>query len=430
MDSSLSRICSTLTADEDMDRILIGMWRSHVGDMTRGMRKGKAWGSPYWKRWYDEVVLDVEEELCEAVCGDDGEKINDKEYCESDQDRHQVTDEAQLAETHPCEDGVVEYIPEVLQMAKCKFEHFFGMESGTSTQYQIDRSALTVAGWATCDVASYQEIERERLDRETCEEYEASMRQSQEDSIGGSCWSFADSNEGSVESQNAQVAKLIVALGENDEGRMAILRAVAERQGIVGEKALQRLIGGKARPEERLKVPSHLRSALCEIGLHEALVPINVITTVERDGASILVADEAWSDIEFEVALDSGAVIHVCSPDDCPGYVLEESSGSKRGQKFLMGDGGEIPNLGQKSLNLCDHGGNNVKSIFQIAAVTRPLMSVGRICDEGHEVTFNATVAVVKDKGGSEICRFERQPGGLYVAKMKLKNPMGFVRPE
>ena len=169
---------------------------------------------------------------------------------------------------------------------------------------------------------------------------------------------------------------------------------------------------------------------MCEIGLHEALAPINVITTIERDGASLLIADEAWNDLEFEVALDSGAVIHVCSPDDCPGYLLEESSGSKRGQQFLIGDGGHIPNLGQKSLNLCDNGGHNVKSVFQIAAVTRPLMSVGRICDEGHEVTFNAVMAVVKDQKGTEICRFERQPGGLYVAKMKLKNPMGFVRPE
>ena len=79
---------------------------------------------------------------------------------------------------------------------------------------------------------------------------------------------------------------------------------------------------------------------------------------------------------------------------------------------------------------MCDQGGNNVKSVFQIAAVTRPLMSVGRVCDEGHEVTFNAIAAVDRDKGGSEVCMFERQPGGLYVAKMKLKNPMGFVRPE
>ena len=95
-----------------------------------------------------------------------------------------------------------------------------------------------------------------------------------------------------------------------------------------------------------MRVPSHLRIAMCEIALHEALLPINVVTTVEN---SLLIADEACSDIEFEVALDSGAVIHVCSPDDCPGYLLEESAGSKRGQKFLMGVGGEIPNLGHKS---------------------------------------------------------------------------------
>ena len=192
---------------------------------------------------------------------------------------------------------------------------------------------------------------------------------------------------------------------------------------------MRRLASGKANPEERLKVPAHLRGALCEIGLHEALLPVNLIT-VAVGSAPLLVADEVWNDIEFEVALDSGAVIHVCSPDDCPGYLLEESLGSKHKQMFQMGDGGEIPNLGQKSLNLCDHSGHNVQSIFQIAAVTRPLMSVGRICDEGHEVTFSAAMAVVKDNSGAEICRFERQPGGLYVAKMKLKSPKGFVRPE
>jgi hypothetical protein len=37
---------------------------------------------------------------------------------------------------------------------------------------------------------------------------------------------------------------------------------------------------------------------------------------------------------------------------------------------------------------------------------------------------------VVRDSGGVEICRFTRQPGGLYVAKMKLRSPMGFVGQE
>ena len=118
---------------------------------------------------------------------------------------------------------------------------------------------------------------------------------------------------------------------------------------------------------------------------------------VKRHGdctQAILIANEDWDDLEFDVALDSGAVIHVCSLNDCLGYELEESPGSTRGQVCILGDGGTIPNLGQKSLNFCDSEGNDVRSIFQSAAVLRPLISVGRICDVGHEVLFNKVSAV------------------------------------
>ena len=111
--------------------------------------------------------------------------------------------------------------------------------------------------------------------------------------------------------------------------------------------------------------------------------------------------------------------MHVCSLEDCPGYRLGESPGSRRRQEFLMGDGGTIPNLGQSQLNLADESvSRDIQSVFQIAAVTRPLMSVGRICDEGHSITFNAIMAVVHDKDGGELCRFQRSPSGLYVAKL------------
>ena len=92
-----------------------------------------------------------------------------------------------------------------------------------------------------------------------------------------------------------------------------------------------------------------------------------------------------------------------------------------------MGDGGTIPNLGQKSLNLVGAAaGRDLVSVFQIAAVTRPLMSVGKICDEGHTVTFSAVMAVVNAQDGSELCRFQRNGSGLYVAKLKLRSPAGF----
>ena len=118
------------------------------------------------------------------------------------------------------------------------------------------------------------------------------------------------------------------------------------------------------------------------------MAPLNLFEIVAAD-KPLLKAGDSWSDSEFEVALDSGAVVLVCAPADCPGYLLAEFPGSKSGRRFLMGDGGTIAKLGQKSLNLSDDD-RDLCSVFQIAAVTRPNMSVGNICDEGHNLTFDA----------------------------------------
>ena len=90
----------------------------------------------------------------------------------------------------------------------------------------------------------------------------------------------------------------------------------------------------------------------------------------------------------------------------------------------MMGDGGKTPNQGQVALNLSNGGpASAIQSIFQVASVTRPLMSVGQICDEGYKVDFFKEYAVITDKNQREVLRFERQAGGLYTAKMKLKAP-------
>ena len=86
-----------------------------------------------------------------------------------------------------------------------------------------------------------------------------------------------------------------------------------------------------------------------------------------------------------------------------------------------------MKNCGQKTLNLQSDQAQ-FSSVFQIAAVTRPLMSVGRICDHDNQVLFDKHKAVVYAPDDTEICRFTRQPGGLYTAKLKLKSP--FTRPE
>ena len=96
-----------------------------------------------------------------------------------------------------------------------------------------------------------------------------------------------------------------------------------------------------------------------------------------------------------------------------------------------MGNGDKLANLGQRQLNMqpLDDSSVDVKSCFQIARVTRPLMSVGKPCDNGLEVTFNDKQAIVRDKDGAQICSFERAPGGLYLCKFRLKRPdLGFPR--
>ena len=55
-------------------------------------------------------------------------------------------------------------------------------------------------------------------------------------------------------------------------------------------------------------------------------------------------------------------------------------------------------------LNLSDKAiDSDVQPIFQIAAVTRLLMSVGKICDEDHAVTFSDILGVIQNKQGEEI---------------------------
>ena len=136
-------------------------------------------------------------------------------------------------------------------------------------------------------------------------------------------------------------------------------------------------------------------------------------------------------DIEFEVALDSGSQEHVCDEQDCPGYLTTPSPGSKPGRCFRVGDGGKLENQGQRNLNMQPFGNSDVSmsSCFQIARVTRPLMSVGKMCDNGLTVMFDDKRAVVRDASGLEVCVFERQPGGPYLGRFKLKSPSpGFAR--
>jgi hypothetical protein len=162
-------------------------------------------------------------------------------------------------------------------------------------------------------------------------------------------------------------------------------------------------------------------------------VEAHIMTT---DDESDVLGVDTWIDTEIEITLDSGCCEHVMDLGDAPGYgaFIVESAGSKRRQNFVVGNGQRVPNEGQIVLNLegdlgLQSGKRKMTSTFQVAEVTRPLMSVSRVCDKGMRCIFEDTHALIIDKKtGREVAKFERQ-GGLYIARMKLKPPEGFAGP-
>ena len=72
--------------------------------------------------------------------------------------------------------------------------------------------------------------------------------------------------------------------------------------------------------------------------------------------------------------------------EHAPGYQIRDSPASRRGRNFTVGNGEKVPNEGQVCLNLeadIGEGGTQpINCVFQVADLTRPLMSVSQVCDE------------------------------------------------
>ena len=111
--------------------------------------------------------------------------------------------------------------------------------------------------------------------------------------------------------------------------------------------------------------------------------------------------------------------------------VLHPLPGSQGNQQFVVGDGERGANRGQ--IKLCmkakDEEGLLMSSVFQVAEITRPLMSVSRICDQDMICIFEKTHARVVDGSETTVARFERD-GGLNTCNMRLRRPEARNEPD
>ena len=155
------------------------------------------------------------------------------------------------------------------------------------------------------------------------------------------------------------------------------------------------------------------------------------------DNEALLATEDS---IDIEPAADSGAVDHVAGPKHIPGSTMVVTTADTR--DFRSANNGVINNHGEATIELEQDGGPTMSSTVQVADVSRPLHSVGRICDgpgagQEKEMLFMKGEAVVVPAGTfsrllasvTPLVRYKRS-GGLYVAKMKARTKAsGFTRP-
>ncbi len=138
----------------------------------------------------------------------------------------------------------------------------------------------------------------------------------------------------------------------------------------------------------------------------------------------------ATDEVEIEVAIDSGAVAHVAGPSQLPGSITVEQPEHGKLRNFVAANNGKIKNFGKANVRMELDTGTEINNTFQVADVSRPLHSVGVIADTKKEVLFTRGEAVVVPEGAlskflgaiRQIAKYPRK-GGLYVARMKAKNP-------
>ena len=158
--------------------------------------------------------------------------------------------------------------------------------------------------------------------------------------------------------------------------------------------------------------------------------PVESVNYLGEASADEVCAVDEPKTTPIEVIWDTGCCDHVGDSVDFPGYEVQPSAGSKRGQNFTDAGGNDLPNEGQVLAQFTDASNpkkpQKISATFQITKVTRPLGSVSKILDnlgeKNAEVIFKKDRAFVRDERGRILATAERR-GGLYIGTLQLHNP-------
>ena len=126
-----------------------------------------------------------------------------------------------------------------------------------------------------------------------------------------------------------------------------------------------------------------------------------------------------WEPLTFMV--DSGASDTVMSPTQVPTAKLKPSAGSSVGLEYEVANGESIKNLGEKTLSVVPHGGQNLRALkVQCADVHRGLLSVAQCVDNGNTVVFDRSGSYILDNQTGEKTLMVRE-GNIFNLRVWAK---------
>ena len=87
--------------------------------------------------------------------------------------------------------------------------------------------------------------------------------------------------------------------------------------------------------------------------------------------------------------------------------------------KYTSASKHKLVNKGQQSIHACTEEGDFMDVLFQVAEVSKPLVSVSALCERGNRVIFGRSGGVVQNlKTGQDIPFYRRN--GIYILSMWL----------
>ena len=124
--------------------------------------------------------------------------------------------------------------------------------------------------------------------------------------------------------------------------------------------------------------------------------------------------------VKIRAVVDSGAGASVGPKSLARTDLIKESRGSKVGQCFTSASGETMRNEGEVVLKCYTESGQALAATFQIADITRPLLSVSNICEKDNLVYFGKRGGMILNLTSGQKTSFGRE-SGIYVLDLYVR---------